>query len=45
MNVAIIIASLFLAKKAFQIVKNMMKNSGGQNMFDMDNKKIEAIKP
>jgi ATP-dependent Zn protease len=26
-------------------MKNMMKSSGGQNMFDMDTKKIEAIKP
>lgn len=23
----------------------MMKNSGGQGMFDVDNKKIEAINP
>ena len=40
-----IAAAVLIGRKVFQSMKNMMKNSGGQNMFDIDNKKIEAIKP
>lgn len=40
-----IMAAILVGRKVFQSMKNIMKNSGGQNMFDIDNKKIEAIKP
>lgn len=39
------IAAVFVGRQVFSAIKNMMKSSGGQNMFDIDTKKIEAIKP
>lgn len=40
-----IVAGVLIGRRVYQSMKNMMKNAGGQNPFDIDNKKIEAIKP
>lgn len=44
-NVGLIVAAVIVGRRVFDAMKNMMKSSGGQNMFDIDTKKIEAIKP
>jgi ATP-dependent Zn protease len=43
--VALLIGGLYLGRRLYIAVKELMKAGGSNNMLDMDTKKIEAIKP